>query len=64
MTEYLPAYVTIIGMPFTYSISNGISFGLVLYPLMKLVTGRWREVHWLMWILLVLVVLRFAFLEY
>lgn len=64
VTEYLPAYVTIIGMPFTYSISNGISFGLVLYPLMKLVTGRWREVHWLMWVLLVLVVLRFAFLEY
>lgn len=63
-TEYLPAFVTIIGMPFTYSISNGISFGLVLYPLMKLVTGRWREVHWLMWVLLVLVVLRFVFLKY
>lgn len=63
-TEYLPAFVTIIGMPFTYSISNGISFGLVLYPLMKLVTGRWREVHWLMWLLLALVICRFIFLEY
>ncbi|MCP6429250.1 NCS2 family permease, partial [Klebsiella pneumoniae] len=37
-TESLPAFLTIVLMPFTYSIANGISAGLVMYPLLKLVT--------------------------
>lgn len=61
-TEAMPAFMTIIMMPFTYSIANGISFGLVLYPLLKLITGRGREVHWIVYILAVLVVVRLAFL--
>ena len=62
LTEAIPAFVTMVAMPFTYSIANGISFGLVLYPLMKLVTGRYKEVHWIVWILAVLVVARYIFL--
>ncbi|SFM27795.1 NCS2 family permease [Pelosinus propionicus] len=61
-TEAMPAFMTIIMMPFTYSIANGISFGLVLYPLLKLITGRGREVHWIVYILAVLVVIRLFFL--
>ncbi len=61
-TEAMPAFMTIIMMPFTYSIANGISFGLVLYPLLKLITGRSREVHWIVYILAVLVVVRLFFL--
>lgn len=61
-TEAMPAFMTIIMMPFTYSIANGISFGLVLYPLLKLITGRGREVHWIVYILAVLVIVRLAFL--
>lgn len=61
-TEGLPAFLTIVMMPFTYSIANGISAGLVMYPLLKLVTGRGREVHWIVYILAVLVVFRFVFL--
>jgi AGZA family xanthine/uracil permease-like MFS transporter len=61
-TEAMPAFMTIIMMPFTYSIANGISFGLVLYPLLKLITGRGREVHWIVYILAVLVVVRLVFL--
>jgi AGZA family xanthine/uracil permease-like MFS transporter len=61
-TEAMPAFMTIIMMPFTYSIANGISFGLVLYPLLKVITGRGREVHWIVYILAVLVVVRLAFL--
>ncbi|MBP2663605.1 MAG: adeQ 1 [Firmicutes bacterium] len=61
-TECLPAFLTIVLMPFTYSIANGISAGLVMYPLLKLVTGRGREVHWIVYILAVLVVFRFVFL--
>lgn len=62
-TESLPAFLTIALMPFTYSIANGISAGLVFYPLLKLVSGRGREVHWIVYILAVLVIARFIFLN-
>lgn len=61
-TEAMPAFMTIVMMPFTYSIANGISFGLVLYPLLKLISGRSREVHWIVYVLAVLVIARFVFL--
>ncbi len=61
-TEALPAFLTIVMMPFTYSIANGISFGLVLYPLLKVLTGRSKEVHWVVYILAALVIIRLVFL--
>ncbi|WP_346354845.1 NCS2 family permease [Azotosporobacter soli] len=61
-TEALPAFLTIVMMPFTYSIANGISFGLVLYPLLKVLTGRSKEVHWVVYILAALVIVRLVFL--
>lgn len=61
-TEAMPAFLTIIMMPFTYSIANGISFGLVMYPLLKLITGRSRDVHWIVYVLAALVVVRLVFL--
>lgn len=45
LTELLPALVTIVMMVFTYNIANGLTAGLVLYPALKLVTGRWRDIH-------------------
>ena len=62
-TEALPAFLTIALMPLTYSIANGISAGLVFYPLMKLVTGRPKEVHWIVYVLALLVVARYLFLS-
>jgi AGZA family xanthine/uracil permease-like MFS transporter len=61
-SEGLPAFLTITLMPFTYSIANGVSAGLVFYPLLKLATGRGREVHWIVYVMAVLVVARFIFL--
>lgn len=61
-TEAMPAFLTIIMMPFTYSIANGISFGLVMYPLLKLITGRRQDVHWIVYVLAALVVVRLVFL--
>lgn len=61
-TEAMPAFLTIVMMPFTYSIANGISFGLVMYPLLKLATGRQKDVHWIVYILAALVVIRLVFL--
>jgi len=45
----IPAFLTIVLMPFTYSISNGIGAGVITYALIKLVRGKAREVHPLMW---------------
>ncbi len=44
LTELVPAFATIVMMAFTYNIANGLTAGLVLHPLMKVLTGRWREV--------------------
>jgi AGZA family xanthine/uracil permease-like MFS transporter len=41
----VPAFATIAMMLFTYNIANGLTAGLVLHPLLKLVAGRRREVH-------------------
>src|SRR5206468_12779239 len=41
-TELVPAFATIVVMAFTYNIANGLTAGLVLYPVMKIVAGRWR----------------------
>ncbi len=43
LTEAVPAFATIAMMLFTYNIANGLTAGLILYPLMKIITGRWRE---------------------
>ncbi len=64
MSEVIPAFVVMLFMPLTYSIANGIAIGFVLYPLIKGIAGRYREVHWLSWILCVLFIIRFIFLEF
>jgi len=53
-TELVPALTTITMMVFTYNIANGLTAGLVVYPLLKFAAGRWREVHPAMAILSVL----------
>lgn len=62
-TEYVPGFVTLVTIPLTFSISTGIAFGLILYPLLKTLTGRPQHVHWLVWILAALFLLKFLFLE-
>lgn len=50
-TEVIPAAVTALMMPFTYSIANGLAFGFITYGLVKLFTGKGREVHWMVWVI-------------
>lgn len=61
VTESAPAVLTALMMPFTYSIANGLAFGFVSYALIKLMTGRAREVHVATWVVAALFVIRFAF---
>jgi AGZA family xanthine/uracil permease-like MFS transporter len=55
-----PAFLTIILMPFTYSITAGIGAGFVSYVVLKLVRGKARQVHPLMWVVSLLFVIYFA----
>ncbi len=56
----IPAFLTIVIMPFTYSISNGIGAGFITYVLIKVVRGKARQVHPLLWAVAILFVLYFA----
>ncbi|MEX0928583.1 MAG: NCS2 family permease [Balneolales bacterium] len=58
-TEAFPAFVTISFMPFAFSISEGIAAGFITYPLVKALSARYREVHWIMYPLAVLSILHF-----
>lgn len=58
----VPAFLMLVAMPLTYSVSNGIAMGMTLYPLTMLVKGRGREVHPALYGLAVIFVLYFAFL--
>ena len=60
MTEALPAFLTVIMMPLTYSIANGFAFGFISYALLKLFTGKWREVKMLTWLISLAFVINFA----
>ena len=61
-TEAIPAFLTIIMMPFAYSIAEGIVFGMVSYVLLKLFTGKGKEVSALMYVLALLFVLKSIFI--
>ncbi|MCA5587650.1 NCS2 family permease [Finegoldia magna] len=57
-SEAIPAFITIIAMPFCYSIAEGISFGMISYVLIKLLAGKRKDVSILMYILAIVFVLR------
>src|SRR5215471_8755657 len=59
-TEALPAFLTLIVMPLTFSITDGIAFGFISYALLKMTTGRGREAHWLIYLFAILFILRYA----
>ena len=59
-SEGIPAFLIILGMPLTYNISDGLGFGFISYTLIKLFTGKAKEVHPLLYIVSVLFVLNFA----
>lgn len=62
LTEAIPAYLAIIAMPLFYSISEGISLGIISYVLINLATGKRKKIAPLMYVLAVLFVLKYIFL--
>jgi AGZA family xanthine/uracil permease-like MFS transporter len=61
-TEGFPAFMTFVLMPLTYSIANGIAGGIVFYTILKVATGKAKQLHWMMYLLFALVVVRYIFL--
>ena len=62
MTEAIPAYIAIIAMPMFYSISEGISLGIISYVLLNVFTGKAKQVKPLMYVLALLFILKYIFL--
>jgi len=58
--EYIPAFITIAFIPFTFSITDGIAFGFIAYVFLSLIAGRRRKLHWLMIVFTVLFIIRYA----
>jgi AGZA family xanthine/uracil permease-like MFS transporter len=57
--ESIPAFVTMLAMPFTFSIANGISIGIITHVLISLLGGRWREIHPVMYLLALMLGIRY-----
>ncbi|MDY3127230.1 MAG: NCS2 family permease [Corynebacterium sp.] len=60
METSIPAFLTIVVMPFTYSIANGIGVGFIAYTLMMTFAGKAKQVHWIMWLVAALFVVYFG----
>jgi AGZA family xanthine/uracil permease-like MFS transporter len=61
-TEAIPAFVTLLATPLTFSIATGLSLGLIAYTLVKIAAGKYREISAVIWILTALFILRYIYL--
>lgn len=60
VSEALPSFITILTMVLTYNIAEGMSLGLISYTLVKLLTGRWREVNMTLYIVTAMLIARYV----
>jgi len=58
----VPAFLTMMTIPLTFSIANGLAFGFTAYAVLKILRGKFREVSWFVYVLAALFVLRFFYL--
>jgi len=59
----IPAFLTMMTIPLTFSIANGLAFGFTAYTLLKVLRGKFRQVSWFVYILTILFVIRFVYLS-
>ncbi|MED4206409.1 NCS2 family permease [Neobacillus mesonae] len=58
-TDVIPVFLTIILMPLTYSIAEGLAFGFVSYTILKLLTGKGKQLHWIMYLVSIAFIINF-----
>lgn len=63
ISEAIPAFLTVVVMPLAVSITDGLAFGFISYSLIKLARGEGRKVHWLVYLISFLLVIRY-FIRY
>jgi adenine/guanine/hypoxanthine permease len=61
-SDAVPAFITMLAMPLTFSIATGLSLGLISYTIAKIAAGKFRELNALIWILTILFILRYVYL--
>jgi AGZA family xanthine/uracil permease-like MFS transporter len=59
----LPAFLTMVSIPLTFSIATGIAFGLIAHTLLRVIRGEFRSVSWLVYVLTALFIARFVYLS-
>jgi adenine/guanine/hypoxanthine permease len=58
----IPAFLTMMTIPLTFSIANGLAFGFIGYTVLKVMRGKFREVNWFVYVLAALFIARFVYL--
>ncbi|EFR83721.1 inner membrane protein YicO, partial [Listeria monocytogenes FSL F2-208] len=64
LDEAFPAFLVILAMPLTSSIAIGLAFGFISYPVLKVFTGKWRELNWFLIVIAALFFILVAFLPH
>jgi AGZA family xanthine/uracil permease-like MFS transporter len=62
-SEAIPAFLVMLGIPLTFSIADGLALGFVSYPIIKLLSGKGRQISWLMYVLAAILILYFVFVR-
>ena len=63
LTQATPAALTVVSIPFTFSIANGLAFGFISYSFVMLLAGRYRQVHPAVWVISVMLLSKFIFFD-
>jgi adenine/guanine/hypoxanthine permease len=61
LSESIPAFITIIFIIFSFRITEGIALGFISYTILKVFSGRFKEIPWMMWLFTIIFILRYAF---
>ncbi len=59
-TEAIPAFLIMIGIPLSYNIADGMAMGFIAYPIIKILAGKARQTHWLMYLVALIFILRYT----
>ena len=63
LTQATPAALTVVSIPFTFSIANGLAFGFISYSFVMLLAGKYRQVHPAVWVISVMLLSKFIFFD-
>jgi AGZA family xanthine/uracil permease-like MFS transporter len=62
-SESVPAFLTLVGIPLSYSIADGLALGFISYPIVKFFSGRGKEIGWLTYVLAAVLIMYFIFVR-